>query len=109
MSKRIVMVTAAGTALEPSPIPKDWILAGTPEARNKEVARSHDRTSYTSVWECSPGRFNWHYTKDEVLVVVSGEALDRQCPARWGSACAHGTRYFKRRASKAPHPLCCFF
>ena len=75
MPKSIVMATAATADLEPEPIPPDWILAGTPEARSKKLARSHDWTSYVVVWDCTAGRFNWHYSKDEALVVVSGEAL----------------------------------
>jgi uncharacterized cupin superfamily protein len=26
-------------------------------------------------WYCSAGRFNWHYSEDEILVVVDGEAF----------------------------------
>src|SRR3981081_1369775 len=75
MSKSIVIATAASLDLEPAPISPDWILAGAPEARNRIMAKSHDRTSYVMVWECTPGRFNWHYTQDEELVVISGEVF----------------------------------
>ena len=27
------------------------------------------------VWDCTAGRFNWHYNKDETVVVMSGEAF----------------------------------
>jgi hypothetical protein len=27
------------------------------------------------VWDCTAGRFSWHYSKDETLVVISGEAF----------------------------------
>ena len=46
--------------------------AGTPEARSKILARSHDRTSSIVVWECTAGRLNWHYSEDETVVVISG-------------------------------------
>jgi len=59
----------------PAPIPSDWILEGTPKAQNKVVAISHDRTSYTVVWDCTAGHFNWHYRMDETLVVTSGQAF----------------------------------
>jgi hypothetical protein len=75
MSKSIVMAAAATADLEPAPVSPDWILDGTPEMRSKELARSHDRTSYIMVWDCTAGRFNWHYNKDETLVVISGEAF----------------------------------
>jgi uncharacterized cupin superfamily protein len=75
MSKSIVIAAAASVDLEPAPISPDWILAGAPEARTRVVAKSHDRTSYVMVWECAPGRFKWHYTQDEELVVISGEVF----------------------------------
>jgi mannose-6-phosphate isomerase-like protein (cupin superfamily) len=27
------------------------------------------------VWECTAGRFNWHYSEDETVVVISGEVF----------------------------------
>lgn len=75
MSKSIVIVAAATSDLKPAPIPADWILKGTPEARNKELAQSHDRTSSVIDWSCTAGLFNWHYSEDEILVVVAGEAF----------------------------------
>jgi uncharacterized cupin superfamily protein len=75
ISKSIVMAAAGATDLKPAPIPADWILNGTPHARNKELATSHDGTSSILVWDCTAGRFNWHYTEDEIVVVTSGEAF----------------------------------
>src|SRR5689334_947512 len=70
-----LLATAAETSLSLEPIPPDWILGGTPVARSKKVASSRDFTSYIMVWDCTPGRFTWHYNKDETLVVVSGEVF----------------------------------
>jgi uncharacterized cupin superfamily protein len=71
-----IVIAATNTAdLEPAPITPSWILSGTPEARNKLIATSKDRTSYIMVWECTPGRFNWHYTEDETVVLLSGEVF----------------------------------
>jgi len=75
MSKSIVIAAAATADLEPAPVSPDWVLNGTPKTRSKELARSHDLTSYVMVWDCTAGRFNWHYSKDETLVVISGEAF----------------------------------
>jgi uncharacterized cupin superfamily protein len=75
MSKSVLIAAASTTALNATPIARDWILEGKPETRSKELARSHDRTSYVMVWDCTAGRFNWHYNKDETLVVVDGEAF----------------------------------
>lgn len=75
MSTSIVIAAAAAADLQPAPVPPDWILSGTPEARNRELAKSADRTSWIIVWNCTAGRFNWHYMEDETLVIISGEAF----------------------------------
>jgi uncharacterized protein len=75
VSKSIVMADPTTVNLEPQPIPADWILSGTPEARSTLLARSHDWTSCVVVWECSAGSFRWHYIEDEVVLIVSGEAF----------------------------------
>jgi uncharacterized protein len=74
-AKSIVIEAAASADLKPAPISTDWILAGRPEARSKLLARSHDRTSSIVVWECTPGRFDWHYSEDETVVILSGEVF----------------------------------
>jgi uncharacterized cupin superfamily protein len=73
--KSIVIEAAALAALEPAPISPDWILVGTPEARSKLLAKSNDRTSSIVVWECTAGRFDWHYSEDETVVIISGEVF----------------------------------
>ena len=73
--RSIILEAAALAALDPAPIPPDWILAGTPQARSKLLAKSHDRTSSIMVWECTAGRFNWHYSEDETVVIISGEVF----------------------------------
>jgi uncharacterized protein len=73
MSKLIVIEDAASASLVPAPISPGWILEGKPEARNKTLAISQDRTSSIMVWECTAGRFKWHFSQDETLIVISGE------------------------------------
>jgi uncharacterized protein len=75
MPKSIVIADTATADLAPAPISPDWVLNGTPTTRSKKLARSHDRTSDVMVWDCTAGRFTWHYNKDETLVVLSGEAF----------------------------------
>jgi uncharacterized protein len=70
-----VIAAANAAELNLSPISPDWILSGTPEARNKLLAKSHDGTSSIMVWECTAGRFNWHYGEDETVVVIAGEVF----------------------------------
>lgn len=75
MSKLIVTATPANVDLEPEPIPPKWILSGTPVARSHKLATSHDWTSTIVVWDCTAGSFKWHYGQDEVILVISGEAV----------------------------------
>src|SRR5271169_2633108 len=75
MSKAIVTAIPSTVDLQPEPIPPEWILSGTPEARSQTLVRSDDWASHIVVWDCTPGRFTWHYSSDEVLLVVSGEAF----------------------------------
>jgi uncharacterized cupin superfamily protein len=75
LSKSFLMATPATVDLEPSQIPPQWILSGTPETRSKMLTRSHDWNSSIVVWDCTAGCFKWHYGTDEVILVVSGEAF----------------------------------
>ena len=75
ISEPIVRIAAASVDLKPSKISSEWILRGTPTAWSKEVTRSRDRMSQIVVWECTEGHFKWYYSKDESVVVVSGEAF----------------------------------
>lgn len=61
--------------LAPAPIPRAWILEGTPAARKKQLAGSSDRLAITFMWDCTAGRFNWHYDDDEVIHVLEGMVL----------------------------------
>jgi uncharacterized cupin superfamily protein len=71
----IIVATPSTVELEPEPIPPDWIVSGSPQARCKKLVRSHDRTSHIVVWDCTPGSFKWHYGMDEAIVIISGEAF----------------------------------
>jgi len=75
MSKSIVIAAASTADLTAAPVTPDWVINGVPKTRSRKLARSRDRTSYVIVWDCTAGRFNWHYDKDETLVVLSGEAF----------------------------------
>jgi uncharacterized cupin superfamily protein len=75
MTNSMMTSMVATVELEHDPISPDWILSGSPEARNKLLARSEDRTSSIFVWECTPGIFSWHYMQDETAVIVSGEVF----------------------------------
>src|SRR5262249_62365003 len=75
MPQSSLIVAAEAVDLEPAPISPGWILSGTPKTRSHEIERSLDETSYSVVWDCTAGAFDWHYDKDEGLVVLAGEAF----------------------------------
>jgi uncharacterized cupin superfamily protein len=75
MSTSTVVALASTDDLRPTPISGEWVLEGAPMTRSQELARSHDLTSFAMVWDCTAGRFKWHYNKDETLIVLSGEAF----------------------------------
>ena len=75
MSAPIVVAAPSTADLEPSPIEPNWILAGSPQARIKKLATSADALANVVVWDCTPGRFDWHYSQDETVVVISGEVF----------------------------------
>lgn len=58
--------------LRPSPIVPDWIVAGAPVAQVAELMRSDDETSFTVVWDCTAGTFDWTYNVDETIHIVEG-------------------------------------
>jgi len=71
----IVVVPSASPELAPAPIPLDWVLSGTPQARSRQLVRSHDRASSVMAWSCTAGRFNWRYTVDETVHIIEGEVF----------------------------------
>jgi uncharacterized protein len=75
MSPPIIVAPPATVELSSAPIPEPWILSGTPEARSKQLARSQDGASSVMAWSCTAGRFNWHYTVDETVHIISGEVF----------------------------------
>ena len=70
-TKRIVFGSARDE-LALSPIRREWILEGNPIARKKNLSSSADGTASTFVWDCTAGRFNWHYQVDETICVLEG-------------------------------------
>ena len=91
MSQSIVVALPAQVDLAPAPIPADWILAAKPEARSKQLVRSRDGASSIMAWSCTAGRFNWRYTVDETVHIISGG--DDGDQHKDGDFLAHDERY----------------
>ena len=58
--------------LQDSPIREHWITSGRPVARNRVLFRSTDKSSWTMLWDCSAGEFDWHYSFDETIHFLEG-------------------------------------
>ena len=70
----LVHSTAATTAMRAAPIDPSWIVEGDPQARVSSLSRSADGRAWTDLWDCTAGRFRWHYALDETIHVLEGEA-----------------------------------
>jgi uncharacterized cupin superfamily protein len=75
MPQPIAFADPADVELAPAAIHPDRIIEGTPQACAKCVARSADGTSSVVVWSCTIGRFQWLYSVDETLHIISGEVF----------------------------------
>jgi len=71
----LIIVTPTDVDLPPDPIRPDWVLEGSPQVRSKRVAESEDGTSSVMVWSCTAGKFNWYYSVEEMLHIISGEVF----------------------------------
>jgi uncharacterized cupin superfamily protein len=60
--------------LRSAPIEPSWIHEGMPIARNTMLSRSADRLAWTLVWDCTAGKFEWHYDIDETIHFLEGSA-----------------------------------
>jgi uncharacterized protein len=58
-----------------SPINGAWILDGNPLARGKLLSSSTDGMASTFMWDCTAGRFNWHYELDETVYLLEGSVV----------------------------------
>ncbi|ARN82196.1 cupin domain-containing protein [Methylocystis bryophila] len=61
----------------PAPINPAWVIEGAPETRNFLVSQSLDRSSYTFMWDCTAGVFNWYYDIDETVYILEGSVTIR--------------------------------
>jgi uncharacterized cupin superfamily protein len=55
------------------PIEPSWIIEGNPLARRFVLSRSDDGSAGMIFWDCTAGRFNWHYGMDESIYFLAGD------------------------------------
>ncbi len=75
MSGTAIIHGKTSVELTSAPIRREWVEEGNPVARNAELSRSHDGTACTLIWDCTPGRFTWHYDIDETIHVLEGSIV----------------------------------
>jgi uncharacterized cupin superfamily protein len=61
--------------LKISSIPSAWLLSGQAQTRSMFLGKTRDRLASVMLWECGSANFNWHYRKDELLIILSGDAF----------------------------------
>ncbi len=59
-------------ALQPSSIKSDWVISGDPRVKAAVLSISADGQSFTAIWECTAGKFHWHYAFDETVHFLEG-------------------------------------
>jgi hypothetical protein len=83
----LIETARVATDLHPLPINPSWIIEGNPQARARQLSKSTDLRVWTIVWECTEGRFDWHYSCDETILILEGSIVlegDSLPPARYG-------------------------
>ena len=75
MVDKFVKFGSTRDKLGPAPIRPSWILEGNPVARNRFLTKSADGAASTYIWDCTAGRFKWHYDIDETVTVVEGSVV----------------------------------
>ena len=87
MSGALIETTNTSVRLTPKPIEPSWIIEGNPVAQWCVLSKSADGLASTMVWECSEGKFNWHYDFDETILILEGSIVlenDAMQPTRYG-------------------------
>jgi uncharacterized cupin superfamily protein len=59
--------------LAAEPINPGWVLDGSPQARRGTHSTNVDGWAATNVWDCTAGRFNWHFVWEETVMILEGE------------------------------------
>jgi len=59
--------------LDLTPIPAAHVIEGDPVARTTGLTASDCGTISTCIWDCTAGRFHWHFGVDEVVHILDGE------------------------------------
>jgi len=87
--------------LRAAPVKRDWILEGTPEAKGHPLFETADRGANVHEWECTRGRFEWHYECDEIVHVIEGDAHIKDLATGISTNITAGSSVLFQRGSSA--------
>jgi hypothetical protein len=103
MSMPYIIPSRTEVELKPAPIEPSWIIEGNPVAMNATLSRSADGMASTIVWQCTEGKFEWHYDIDETIHIIEGSVViesEGMKPTRFGPG---DVIFFKDGASARWH------
>jgi uncharacterized cupin superfamily protein len=82
-----------------SPINPEWILDGEPIARAELLHTSADGNVNTYYWDCTAGRFVWHYSCDETVHILEGSVILKTASGKIRRCVAGDTVFFPNCSS----------
>jgi uncharacterized protein len=56
-----------------APIPTAQVLEGNPIGRSCDLHSSREGGVSMNLWDCTAGRFRWHFLSDELVEILEGE------------------------------------
>ena len=59
--------------MDAAEIPASSVLAGNPRARVKLLAQASDQEVHAALWDCTAGKFKWHFRSDELVHILEGD------------------------------------
>ncbi|MGA2396763.1 MAG: cupin domain-containing protein [Steroidobacteraceae bacterium] len=88
-------------SLHAAPINRDWVVDGTPEARGCPIFETSDQGANVHEWQCTRGRFVWHYIVDEIVYIIEGDARIKDLATGLSTHITAGTSVLFQRGSSA--------
>jgi uncharacterized cupin superfamily protein len=83
LAEPVIQFGSEHVELTECPIEPSWILEGTPVARRHVLSNSADGWSGTILWDCTAGRFHWHYGADESIYFLEGSVTIKDQAGIW--------------------------
>lgn len=80
--------------MKPCEIQPGWVRSGKPVTHFGEHSTTVDELTWTSVWDCTKGTFEWHYSLDEIVYILEGEVRVTDAHGRTHTLRAGSIGYF---------------